>query len=252
MNNSSQLHSGHRARMRQRFLENGLKGFADHEVLEMLLYAVIPRSNTNPIAHSLLDRFGSLSAVLSAKPEALMQIEGIGEQSAVFLSLVGQLPQRLSQNAFGVKPVLDKIGEAKQYCIALMQGRQTEGVYVICLDAQHQVIRAVLAQEGTIDQTPLYPRQVIEIALHHNAHSILLAHNHPSGSLHPSLADQQATENIRVALSAISIPLLDHIIVGNQEAVSLRQALAAEEEKQIAQQVSQAAESPKLRRRSKA
>lgn len=216
-------HGGHRERMRARFLEGGLSGFAPHEALEMLLYYAIPRRDTNALAHRLLKHFGSLKAVLEAPPEQLSQVPGIGEQTAVLLTLVQQIGRMADQERLGEKPVLTNLREARAYCALLFHGAMDEVLYVICLDAQGRVLRAVPAITGTIDEMAIYPRVIVGAAIRHNAHTVLLAHNHPSGVAEPSDADLATTEQLRAALGAVDIRLLDHIICAESECVSISQ-----------------------------
>lgn len=216
-------HEGHRDRMRKRFLQGGLSSFAPHEMLELLLFFAIPRRNVNPLAHQLLQHFGSLSAVLEAEPEQLMQVPGIGESAAVLLALLSPIVREADQKRFGDKPCVTNYREAKDYCQSLFQGAQDEVLYVVCLDAQGRVLRAVRAITGTIDEIAIYPRTIVSAAIRHNAHSIVLAHNHPSGVREPSDADIRTTDQLRETLSGMDIKLLDHIIYADGECLSMEQ-----------------------------
>ncbi len=208
--------------MRARFRANkGLTGFAAHEALELLLSYAIPRQNTNPLAHRLLRHFGSLSGVLNAPTESLTQVPGVGEAAAVLLSLAPQIAKMAADERFGEKPVITNLGQAKAYCAHLFEAAAEEVLYVVCIDAQGRVLRAVPAIVGTIDEIAIYPRTVVSTALLHSAHSVLLAHNHPSGVREPSGADIQTTDLLRDALAAVDIGLLDHIIYADGECVSI-------------------------------
>lgn len=160
-------HDGHRDRMRMRFLRSGLDSFAAHEVLELLLFYAIPRRNVNPLAHNLLRHFGSLPAVLDASPEQLMQVPGIGESAATLLSLLIPVVRRADKERLGEKPVITNYREAKEYCRYLFSGSSEEVLYVICLDAQGRVLRAVRAIIGTIDEIVIYPRTIVGAAIRH-------------------------------------------------------------------------------------
>ena len=210
------MHEGHRKRHKERYLQGGLEGFKDHEVLELLLFYSIPRRDTNKIAHMLIERFGSLNAVFDANPADLMNTEGIGEQSAVLLSLVPAIARRYEIAAIGERPQLDSTAKAGSYAVALLKGIPVERFYLICLDAQCCVTCPALLQEGTINQAAVYPRMVVEAALRHHAHSVIIAHNHPGGALKPSKADIRVTRAVMDAVKPLGIDVLDHIIVTNR------------------------------------
>lgn len=209
------MHEGHRQRLKERYLKEGLEGFQDHEVLELLLYYCIPRKNTNDIAHRLLERFGSLNAVFEAEPDALSAVEDVGGHSALLLSLIPAISRRYALRSIGNRPQLDTTAKAGEYAVALLRGVPVERFYLICLDAQCRVTYPALLQEGTIDQAAVYPRTVAETALRHRAHSVILAHNHPGGALQPSKADIRVTRKVMEAMKPLGIDVLDHIIVGN-------------------------------------
>ena len=213
------MHEGHRSRLKNRFLEEGLDGFEDHQTLELLLFYAIPRRDTNELAHSLINKFGSLSGVLEADPKDLSKIPGLGENSAILLAPIPSLARIYLKDRWGTRPVLNT-AKAGEYVLSLFAGRTYEVFYVICLDAQHNVIYPALVHEGTIDQAPVYPRIIVETALRHKAHCIILAHNHPGGSSTPSPQDIEVTKRIQVALEPISISVLDHIIAAGQAYVS--------------------------------
>lgn len=216
-------HTGHRDRMRQRFAHNGLEGFAPHEVLELLLFYAIPRQNVNPLAHRLIHHFGSLDAVLCATPQQLCQVQGVGEQTAILLSLVSLSAQYAERHKQSQRQMVGNYRDAKEYCRHLFTGNAEEVLYVICMDAQSRVLRAVPAITGTIDEITIYPRTIVGTALQHSAHSVLLAHNHPSGVKDPSDSDIHTTEILRNALNAVDIVLLDHIIYADGECTSMAQ-----------------------------
>jgi len=210
------MHEGHRKRHKVRYLKEGLEGFRDHEVLELLLYFCIPRRDTNEVAHKLLDRFGSLNAVLDTDPADLQAVAGIGEHSAVLLTLIPQIARRYELAAIGERPQLDGTAKAGAYAMALLKGVPVERFYIICLDSQCRVMHAVLLQEGTINQAAVYPRLVVETALRYRASSIIIAHNHPGGALKPSTADIRVTRAVMDAVKPLGIDVLDHIIVSHK------------------------------------
>lgn len=215
------LHQGHRERLRNRFLAEGLDGFEDHQVLELLLFHAIPRGDTNPAAHRLLCRFGSLSAVLEADPRDLVAVEGIGKQATVFLTLIPQITRRyLHDRVSRDRPQLMTSDAVAEYLVPLMAGRAEEVFYVLCLDTQCRVIYPALLSEGTVKDAPVQPRKVVEEAIRHRAASVILAHNHPSGTAKPSNHDHRLTQHLVQALGALDIPVLDHLIVAGEQAYS--------------------------------
>ena len=159
------VHAGHRARMRERFMKEGLSGFSEHEVLEFLLMFAIPQRDVNPLAHRLIDRFGSLSAVLESSPAELTRVDGVGENAAALLSLMPQLMGYYQHSAMGRKPVITNLAEARKYAGALFFGLHEERVYMICVDQSGRVLHPALMHRGTIDQVQIYPREVVETAL---------------------------------------------------------------------------------------
>ncbi len=214
------MHEGHRNRLKLRFLEEGLDGFEDHQILELLLFYAIPRRDTNEIAHTLLKKYGSFSGVLEADPKDLATTPGVGENSAILLSLIPSLARIYLKDRWGARPTLNSTATAGEYILALYAGRTYEVFYLLCLDAQYHVIYPALVHEGTIDQAPVYPRLVVETALRHKAHSVILAHNHPGGSPTPSPQDIEVTKRIRAALEPLSISVIDHIIAAGEQYVS--------------------------------
>lgn len=215
------IHQGHRERLRTRFLEDGLDGFEDHQVFELLLFYAIPRADTNPIAHKLMRRFGSLSAVLEADPKDIASVEGMGDKAAAFLSLIPQVTRRYFHDRGNRDaPRLTSSEVVSEYLVPLMAGRPEEVFYVLCLDSQCRVLYPALIGEGTVKEAHVHPRHVVEEALRHRAASVILAHNHPGGTAKPSNADHQLTAVLVTALGAIGIPVLDHIIVAGEKAYS--------------------------------
>lgn len=216
-----ELHSGHRDRLRARFLTEGLDHFEDHQILELLLFYAIPRIDTNPVAHKLIDRFGSLSAVLEADPRDLASVDGIGSNVATFFTLIPQVTRRYFHDRVkhSRKP-LTSSEAASEYLLPLMAGRPEEVFYVICLDSRLCVQYAALISEGTVKDALVHPRHVIEVAVRHRASSVILAHNHPGGSAKPSTQDHKLTRRLVQALGSIDIQTADHIIVAGGQIYS--------------------------------
>jgi DNA repair protein RadC len=206
------MHEGHREKLKQRFLKEGLNAFEDHQVLEMLLFYTIPRRDTNEMAHRLLNKYGTLESLFDASPEDLMQKGGVTPNTAIFLSMVPQLARKYMLIKQGKRPVLDSSVKAGNYVISLFIGKNYEAFYVICLNSQNKINHTALVHEGTINEAPVYPRLIVETALRYKASSVILAHNHPGGSLKPSNADIEVTKKICNALKTISINVIDHMI----------------------------------------
>jgi DNA repair protein RadC len=217
------LHKGHRRRVKDRYLSEGLDSFTDHQVLEMLLFYCIPMRDTNELAHKMINEFGTLATLFEAHPSDISKRCGVSENTAIMISLVPSLARRYFRIKWGDKPSLNSSSKAGEYSVTLFAGRTYEAFYVICLDSQNRVNYAALLHEGTINEAPVYPRLIVETALRHQASSVILAHNHPGGSLQPSGADLAVTKKITDALAAISIKVIDHIIVAGDKYLSFRE-----------------------------
>lgn len=215
------IHAGHRKRIRERLRTAGLGAFSEHEVLELLLTYAIPRQDVNPLAHELISVFGSLSAVLDADESELMRVKGMGQSAAMLLTMMPQLMSRYQMSALGERPVIITLADAKTYCAPLFIGANEENIYMICLDQAGHVLHRTLLHTGTVDQVTLHPRTVVETALRHHAHAVILTHNHPSGVVQPSQADLDVTERIGKALYMIGIKLVDHLIFAGGSAFSM-------------------------------
>ena len=207
------MKEGHRERLRQRYLRVGLDGLSDAEVLELILFYAIARRDVKPIAYALLERFGTLDKVFSADIGELQSVEGIGENSSILLNLFLNVNRRTRIQATGVRPFLTTTELAGEYAYELLINRKTEAFYAMLLDSQHRLIHAQLISEGTPEETPIYPRDIVSAAIRHSASNIVLAHNHPGGTLFPSPSDVEVTIEITKALTPIGIHCLDHIIV---------------------------------------
>ena len=222
MSEKTNIHAGHRERVRQRFREQGLTGFAEHEVLELLLTYAIARKDVNPLAHELLAQFGSLAGVLEADESELLRVAGVGENTAALITLMPELFGYYQRSALGARPSVRNFAEAKAYCQSLFFGAHEEMVYVLCLDQSGRVIHPALLRRGTVNEVSIYPREVVEMVIRYHAHSVLLTHNHPSGSERPSQADIDATVRIAMALAAIGVTLTDHLIFSGDEVYSMK------------------------------
>ena len=218
------IHRGHREKMRQRFLKSGLDSFADHEALELLLYYAIPRQDTNPIAHRLMERYGSLSAVLSAPAEDLKKVEGVGESAAVLLNVAGQIGRKARlADAVQSRPLTD-VETVGAYLLERYAGEHHEVVYELCLDRKGKLLACKRLNEGGASSAVLDIRKVVENAILTSASTVILAHNHPSGIALPSDDDCACTTRAVQALQTIGVTLADHIIVADDDFVSMAQS----------------------------
>ena len=218
MSDDKNLHAGHRDRVKNRFIANGFEGFDDHQVLEMLLfYCYSPRLDTNELAHKMINQYGSLHNLLDANPLEISQKCKVTKHVAVLVSMVPHLSKHynLSKWKKGAARLMTS-AQAGEYCTSLFMGEVNECMYLICLNQQRYIISAEKISEGSISQTVVYPRHIIQVALRHRAVAVIIAHNHPGGSLAPSKSDLDLTQQIIKTLSSIDINVEDHIIVAGE------------------------------------
>lgn len=210
------VHAGHRDRLRQRFLKEGLENFQDHNVLELLLFYSIPRKDTNEEAHNLMDRFGSLSGVFNASYEELCEVKGISENSATLIKMMPELFKKYEVDIVkNDDVVLNTSKLIAQYVAPFFKGETKEKMYLLCLDSSCKVISFNLISEGVVNSAPLNIRSIMEISLKNNASKLILVHNHPSGVVAPSRSDVDATMGIQNLMEKVGIKLSDHIIIGH-------------------------------------
>ena len=217
-------HKGHRERLKNRFLGTGLDSFTDVQALELLLFYAIPMKDTNPIAHALLNRFGSLSQVLDAPVEELKKVPGISDHAAVLLHLTTELARFYQVDSVQRVEVLTSLDACGAYLVPRFFGRKVETVFLLCLDAKCKVLCCRQIGEGSVNAASISVRKVVETALNANATSVVLAHNHPSGVALPSVDDVQTTQRIAQALHAVDIVLIDHIVVAEGDYISMVQS----------------------------
>jgi len=213
---------GHRERLRQRFVNGGADALPDYELLELVLFRSLPRRDTKPIAKALIERFGSFAEVISAEPDRLTEVKGIGDSVVTDLKLVQSAALRLSKGSVLKKTALHSWSQLIDYCRASMAYKNTEQFRILFLDKKNFLIADEVQGEGTIDHTPVYTREVIKRALELSASSIILVHNHPSGDVTPSRADIEMTNKIIDAAEKLNILVHDHIIVGRDGHASFR------------------------------
>ncbi len=213
---------GHRQRLRERFLEGGADALQDYELLELILFLAIPRQDVKPIAKRLLDEFKNLQAVVSADIKRLTEIEGVGESTAVALKIVAEAGRMLARNQVVGRDVLTSWDKVLDYCRAHVAHEATERFHLLFLDRKNMLIKDERQQEGTVDHTPVYPREVVKRALELNASAIIMVHNHPSGDTTPSRADIEMTKKVRDAVAAVGIALHDHLVIGRSGHASFK------------------------------
>lgn len=217
---SENRHEGHRERLKNRYEKDGLSAFEPHNVLELALFYVLPRRDTNELAHDLIRHFGSFSEVLDAPVHELEKVNGIGHNAAVFISLLRDI-QRYYQNSRANEQKVSGHKAITEYIFTRLSGLTEENVMVVCVDNMMNMICADIICEGSVNSTALSTRAVINCALKHNAVAVILAHNHPRGYALPSREDLQTTRIIRDALKTISVALIDHVICSASDVNSL-------------------------------
>lgn len=222
MEEKENVHKMHRSRMRKKYAEMGLQAFAPHEVLEFLLFYSYRRVDTNEIAHRLLKKFGTISGVFDADLQSLMEVEGVGENAAIFLKLQNDLQRYCMIERFSeeknTRITPDNIGT---YASCLFYGHADEVFYMISLTADCELISADIVARGTVNSIAVYSREVVKKALETKATLVILAHNHPNGMLVPSEADIKTTKILSDALNFVNVKIIDHIIFGGGECISL-------------------------------
>jgi len=220
------LHEGHRKKVRERFKNEGSDSFNDHQLLELVLFNTIPRKDTNEIAHRMINAYGSLTALCDADPQDICNTCNVSENTAVAVSIVSALAKRytrLKWNEQNEKTLLNSPDKAGAYAKTLFVEKHYECFYLICVNSQNKLNYAALVQNGTLNEVPVYTRIVVELALRYKACSVILAHNHPGGSLSPSQEDINITKTITAALDTVGIKVIDHIIVAFDDYFSLKE-----------------------------
>ncbi len=218
---SESLHEKHRERLKEKFLEFGLDGIEEHELLELLLYYAVPRQNTNEIAHRLINEYGKLSDILEADVSNLMQIKGISKHSATLFKLILACINKYLNEQNDIANAMLTPQNINIYIKNLFYGHTNEVAYAVLLDSDCIVKKVKKLSQGTVNAAPLYTREVVKLAVNEKYPYVILAHNHPNGSAMPSKADFERTKAIELALNFIDVRLVDHIIVSGEEVISL-------------------------------
>lgn len=224
-NSEQNLHSGHRARVRAEFLDGGfVESTPSHKILELLLFYCIPRVDTNPIAHEMIAKFGSFAAVLDASPEELAEFKGMTMNGAVLLKSIMVAARRYIKEKSEERPSFKNIDDIGDFLLKRFLGINKEKVAVICLDGKGKYINFCFISDGDIASVGLSMREVMSVCIEHNARAVVLAHNHPSGIAIPSAADVAVTEMAADTLNMVGIHLIDHIILADNDFVSMSQS----------------------------
>jgi len=214
-------YAGHRQRLRERFIQKGPDSLQDYEILELLLFAALPRRDVKPLAKQLLESFGDLWSLLNAKPERLAE-EKLSESVIATLRVTGAIALRAQKAAIIDRPLLNNWERVVDYCRAAMGHEQKEQFRLLFLDRKNHLLAEEIHQRGTIDHTPVYPREVVQRALELGAGCLILVHNHPSGDTTPSKADIEMTKAIIEACKPLGISIHDHLIVGRNTVSSFK------------------------------
>jgi len=216
-------HSGHRQRLKEAALASGFQGMSSYQVLELLLFYAMPYRDTNELAHTLIDHFGSLMGVLDADYQSLLAVKGVGPHAAALLTLMPEFFRRYSEDAAGEKSPLANREQTQRFVRDLFIGKTYEEFYLICLNSRYRLIKAEMINRGSLCEVAVYPRIAVEKALLHKAKYVILAHNHPGGAVQPSADDLELTRKISALLGALSIEVLDHLLVCGGDCFSFRE-----------------------------
>lgn len=214
--------SGHRDRLRERFRRAGVEAVQDYELMELILFRAIPRRDVKPLAKEIIKTFGGLPQALAAPVERLTEIKGVSENIAIELKIIHAASIKLAQARILDRPVISSWNDLLAYCRAAMADEKTELFRILFLDKKNILIADEVQQRGTVDHTPVYPREVVKRALEHAASAIILVHNHPSGDPTPSRADIEMTHQIQKAAAALNIRVHDHLVIGHKSEVSFK------------------------------
>ncbi len=218
------IHTGHRKRVKTEFQVRGVAGWPDHRILELLLFYAIPQGDVNPLAHELVDRFGSLDRVLDALPEELMKVKGMGEHSITLLKLIPAVMGRYLEERTGPGQIIHTVEEAGNVLAPYFYGSRNEMVYVLCLDAKERLLGAKKLSEGNLSNSDVTIRRAAEECMALQASFCYLAHNHVSGIALPSPEDVNTTDVVRAALAPLGVRLVDHLVFVDGDMVSIRQS----------------------------
>ena len=215
-------HTGHRKRLRERFLAHGAEALADYEILEMILFPAKPIGDVKPMAKALLQRFGSFAQVLFAEPGELMKVEEVNDAAVVAIKVAKAAAERMLKEEMADRPIIKSWTQLLDYCRIHFGHNQNEEFHVLFLNHKLELIADERQQKGTVNHTPVYPREVVKRALELGASSLILVHNHPSGDVSPSKADVDVTRQIADAARPLAIEVHDHLIIGSKKHFSFK------------------------------
>lgn len=218
---SDTLHEKHRERLKEKFLEFGLDGIEDHELVELLLFYAVPRQNTNEIAHRLINEYGRLSDILEADTENIINIKGISKHSATLFKLILACVNKYMNEQNDIVNAMLTPKNIDKYIKNLFYGHTNEVAYALLLDKDCVVKKIKKMSSGTVNAAPLYPRDVVKLAVNEKYPYMILAHNHPNGNAMPSQNDFKITKTIELALNFVEVRLVDHVIVSGEKVISL-------------------------------
>ena len=211
------VHEGHRSRLKERFIEDGIDNFEPHNVLELLLFYSIPRKDTNEIAHDLLRNFGSLQGVFDADFADLIKVDGIKENSATLLKLIPSIARAYATGKYSTNCILNTAEKVGEYLLDKYVGETNEITYLLLLNNRFELIDTVKLHEGSVNSSLISPRKIIDYTIKHNASMIILAHNHPNGTAFPSMEDVNTTNDLFYILSTLDIKLIEHFVVSKND-----------------------------------
>jgi DNA repair protein RadC len=215
MSGEKKSYEGHRERLRKRFLNAGFDGFHDYEILELLLTYAIPRKDTKPVAKALITQFKTIRKVLDASPEEISEVEGMGENSALFIKILREAISTYFKESAAESKSFKSLNELVDYLKAVIGGNGNEIVHALYLNSKNELLHSESLGEGTVSEAVAFPRKIVERALKHNATSVILAHNHPGGLPEPSDNDNMLTDNVKNALMTVNISLQEHVIISD-------------------------------------
>ncbi|WP_425327309.1 RadC family protein [Rhodopseudomonas palustris] len=213
---------GHRERLRERFREAGADALSDYELLELVLFRALPRRDVKPLAKALIARFGSFAEAVQAPAERLREVNGLGDAAVIEMKLIAAAAARVTKGQVKQRTVLSSWSAVIDYCRTTMAFADKEQFRILFLDKRNQLIADELQQVGTVDHTPVYPREIVKRGLELSATAVIMVHNHPSGDPTPSQADIQMTKSIMAIAEPLGIAVHDHIIVGKNGHASLK------------------------------
>ena len=217
------MHIGHRERLKQRLIKYGIDNFEPHEILEILLFWAVPRKDTNILAHRLIEKFGSITAVFDAPFKVLKEVKGIGENSALLIKLIPQLSRIYQDNKYLINQAVPTLNECYDKMVLKFIGRTEEAVAIMLFDSKGKVVYDGVINQGSVNAVEIYSRKIVELISAYFATSIIIAHNHPSGIALPSREDIKSTDKLSVILQSMNVSFIDHIIVADGDFVSMRQ-----------------------------